>query len=320
MIINKKLPKNVNKETINNKSLKTKKESTTDNLISHKEMNDDLPGIKIQNVCKAYKSLDGTENQVFNGLTLFIEPGTFTGIVGINGSGKTTLAHMLNGLVVPDQGEVYVDGFLTSDFKNRKEVRQKVAMVFQNPDNQLVSSIVEEDIEFGPENLNLSEEEVKQRVDKAIQVMGLTDLRLKSPYQLSGGQKQRVAVASALAMEPSYLVLDEPTSMLDRKCRKELILYLNKLNKEYGLTIILITHSMEDLIDADRIIYIEQGQIATDKTPVELFNQCMETNLNSPDIVKLLQLQKKSGFPADFNITTCEEMVDYLCRLSNLKI
>lgn len=286
-----------------------------------KETGYDFMGIKIHNVSKSYKNLDGKVNQVFHELNLFIEPGSFTGIIGMNGSGKSTLAHMLNGLILPESGEVYVDGLPTFNYRNRKEIRQKVAMVFQNPDNQLVSSIIEEDIAFGPENLGLAENEVMERVEKVLKIMSLTDLRLKSPHQLSGGQKQRVAVASALAMEPSYLVLDEPTSMLDRGCRKELIMYLHKLNKEHGLTIILITHSMEDLVNADRIIYIENGQIESDKTPVDMFSDYeSKANIISPDIMRLLQLQKKSGFQVDFNITTCEGMVDYLCRLSNLKI
>lgn len=238
------------------------------------------------------------------------------GVAGKNGSGKTTMARLLNGLLLPSTGRVTVNGMDTRERRHIREIRRLVAMVFQNPDNQLVSPVIEEEIAFGPENLNLSEDEIERRVEEVLEIVGLGELRHMSPHMLSGGQKQRVAIAAALAMRPAYLVLDEPTSMLDQTGRQGILDYLRELNKRQGITIILISHNMEDLAGADRVILLQEGSIACDAPPWEAFNQEEKTlDLKPPNIVFLAQMLRERGYLLDKRITTLEQMENSICRL-----
>ncbi|MCG9968816.1 energy-coupling factor transporter ATPase [Pelotomaculum terephthalicicum JT] len=249
-------------------------------------------------------------------VNLSIKPGEFVGIAGKNGSGKTTLARLLNGLLLPSAGSVMVNGMDTRQRRHIREIRRQVAMVFQNPDNQLVSPVIEEEIAFGPENLNLPLREIEIRVEEALQIVGLEELRHKSPHMLSGGQKQRVAIAAALAMRPACLVLDEPTSMLDQTCRQGILDYLRELNNRQGITIILISHNMEDLAGAGRIIVLQEGSIVRDAPPWEIFNQAGQTlDLKPPNIVRLAQMLRKRGCLLDERISTLEQMENSICRL-----
>lgn len=274
-------------------------------------------GIQLIDVTKQYFSSKEQQTCALKDINIAIKPGEFMGIVGKNASGKTTLARLLNGLLQPSLGKVLIDGMDTRDHRKRMEIRRRVAMVFQNPENQIVNPIVEEEIAFGPENLNLPPQEVSRRVEEALEVMGLKELRQQAPHLLSGGQKQRVAVAAALAMHPDYLVLDEPTSMLDQCCRRELIEHLHVLNRKQGITIILISHDMEDLAKADRLIVLQQGSVIGDASPREIFQQEDKlVGLKPPDIAQMAQLLRKMGCSVDCQITTREEMVDQLCRLS----
>lgn len=238
------------------------------------------------------------------------------GIAGKNGSGKTTLARLMNGLLLPSSGRVTVNGMDTRERRHIREIRRLVAMVFQNPENQLVSPVIEEEVAFGPENLNLPEDEIERRVEKVLQIVGLSDLRHMSPHMLSGGQKQRVAIAAALAMQPAYLVLDEPTSMLDQTGRQGILDYLRELNKRQGITIILISHNMEDLAGADRIILLQDGSIVCDSPPWEAFNREEKAlDLKPPNIVLLAQMLRERGYLLDKQITTLEQMENSICRL-----
>ncbi len=275
-----------------------------------------MQGIQLQNVTKEYVNSQGQKICALKAVNLSIKPGEFIGIAGKNGSGKTTLARLLNGLHLPSTGRVIVNGMDTGRRRQIKEIRRQVAMVFQNPDNQLVSPVIEEEVAFGPENLDLPEEEIERRVDEVLQIVGLSELRHMSPHMLSGGQKQRVAIAAALAMRPAYLVLDEPTSMLDQTGRQGILDYLRELNKRQGITIILISHNMEDLAGADRMILLQEGSIVCDAPPWEAFNR-EEKNLDlkPPNIVRLAQMLRKSGYLLDEQITTLEQMENSICRL-----
>jgi len=275
-----------------------------------------LQGIQLSNVTKEYTGVQNSKILALKEISLQIKPGEFVGIAGKNGTGKTTLARLLNGLLLPTAGKVTVNGMDTRERRHIREIRRLVAMVFQNPDNQLVSPVIEEEVAFGPENLNLPEDEIERRVEKVLQIVGLSELRHKSPHMLSGGQKQRVAIAAALAMQPAYLVLDEPTSMLDQTGRQMILNYLQELNKQQGITIILISHNMEDLAGADRIILLQEGSIVCDVPPWEAFNR--EENpldLKPPNIVLLAQMLRKRGYLLDKRITTLEQMENSICRL-----
>jgi len=274
-------------------------------------------GIQLLDVTKEYPGNQDIKTCALKKVNLTIKPGEFVGIVGKNASGKTTLARLLNGLLLPSQGRVMINGMDTRDRRMRMEIRRRVAMVFQNPENQIVSPVVEEEIAFGPENLNLPHHEISRRVEEGLKLMGLREFRHYAPHLLSGGQKQRVAIASALAMQPDYLVLDEPTSMLDQSCRRELIEHLHILNKQQGITIVLISHCMEDLAGADRLVVLQQGSLFADAPPWEIFRQDDKiVGLKPPDIVRMVELLQKMGFNLDNKITTRAEMVDQLCRLS----
>ena len=231
------------------------------------------PFIEVRKLGRAYVLDDGREITALDNVDVTIEPGEFVALIGANGSGKTTLAHHVNALLVPSRGEVIVDGLSTCDPENRWAVRRRVGMVFQNPENQLVASTVEEDVAFGPENWALPRAEIRERVDEALDIVGLAGYRTTPPQMLSGGQKQLVAIAGALATHPQCLVLDEPTSMLDPVGRSRVMDTVHRLNAEEGLTIVLITQSMDEAASSDRILVMSDGQIAMDGPPHRVFDR-----------------------------------------------
>jgi len=251
-------------------------------------------------------------------INLKINPGEFVAIIGPNGSGKSTLAKLFNGLFVPTQGDVFVAGFNTKNQEDIWEIRRRAGMVFQNPDNQIVATIVEEDVAFGPENLGIPPEEIRRRVKEALEIVELTEYADKAPHLLSGGQKQRVAIAGIIAMKPDCIILDEPTAMLDPVGRKEVISTVKRLNKEEGKTVVLITHFMEEAVQADRILVMEKGKIVMEGKPNEIFSQVdrlKKIGLDVPQVTELAYKLSKDGIPIRKDILSVEEMVDCLCRL-----
>ena len=272
--------------------------------------------IELIDATKEYKHAGSPPVSALNCVNLSIRQGEFVGMVGLNASGKTTLARMLNGLILPSRGKVLVNGLDTADLAQKKEIRRLVGMVFQNPDNQIINPIVEEEVAFAAENLNLSPAEVRRRVDWALEVSGLADLRHHAPQMLSGGQKQRLAVAAVLVMQPSYLVLDEPTSMLDEDGRYELIKTLKDLNWHQRLSIIMISHRMEEVAPAERIIVLHQGTVYLDGSPAEVFRspRFALAGLKPPPIARLTNSLLRQGHPIDDRIVTLEQMVEFLCR------
>ena len=231
--------------------------------------------IQVENVCFSYDSVDEglpVKNAV-DGVSLTISKGEFVAVIGHNGCGKSTLAKHLNAMLLPDSGKVYVDGDDTSDENKTWDIREKVGLVLQNPDNQLVASIVEEDVAFGPENLGVDPKIIRERVDWALKAVGMYEYRTHAPHKLSGGQKQRVAIAGVLAIRPQCIVLDEPTAMLDPNGRDEVMDTLHKLNRELGITVVLITHYMEEAVTAGRVIVMDGGRVLTEGTPREVFSQ-----------------------------------------------
>ena len=242
-----------------------------------------------------------------------IEKGSFVAVLGHNGSGKSTFAKHLNGILLPTEGEVWVAGMDTSDEEKLWDVRKAAGMVFQNPDNQIIGNIVEEDVGFGPENLGVPTEEIWERVDKSLKAVGMTLYRKKSPNRLSGGQKQRVAIAGVMAMKPQCIVLDEPTAMLDPNGRAEVIRTVRELNRKEGITAVLITHYMEEVIDADRVIVMDDGAIVMDGTPREVFSQVeklKEYRLDVPQATELAYELKKAGVDLPDGILSQEEFVE----------
>ena len=251
-----------------------------------------------------------------DGVDFTIEKGKFTAIIGQNGSGKSTLAKNMNAILTPTEGSMLVDGMDISDAENIWKVRQKVAMVFQNPDNQIVSAIVEDDVAFGPENLGIESEEIRGKVDTALKSVDMFEFRKKAPHLLSGGQKQRIAIAGAVAMEPECIVFDEPTSMLDPRGRKEVLSVIKQLNAK-GITTVLITHFMEEAAQADKVIVMDTGKIVMEGTPQEIFtraDELMELSLGTPPAVELALELRARGLDVPDNIMTVDEMVDYLCQ------
>lgn len=244
---------------------------------------------------------DGAEPEVrraLDHLDIAIEKGSFVAILGHNGSGKSTLAKLINGIYTPTEGTLLVEGIDTRNEEQIWEVRRTAGMVFQNPDNQIIANVVEEDVGFGPENMGIPTEEILVRVDKALEAVGMTAFREASPNRLSGGQKQRVAIAGVLAMKPDCIVLDEPTAMLDPNGRKEVIKTIHELNKKENITILLITHYMEEAVDADRIIVMNDGQMAMDGTPAEIFSRIEELKaleLDVPQVTELAWKLKQKG-------------------------
>jgi len=273
--------------------------------------------IELIDVIKEYSTGHSGKKCALKNINLTIRQGEYVGLIGMNGSGKTTLARLINGLIQPTSGKVYVNGLDTADRRALTRIRRQVGMVFQNPDNQIISSIVEEDIAFGPENLRLPPDEVKERIDWALQATGLAELRHHAPYLLSGGQKQKIAIASALAMQPACLVLDEPTSMLDQHGRQDLLLNLKELNEKHGITIILISHNMEDVIHADRLIVLAEGTVCLEGAPWEVFTSeenLIKTGLKPPEIVQMANSLRKRGYAIDKKIISTQQMVEYICR------
>ena len=273
--------------------------------------------IKIEHVSFEYKK-DGGENskKALRNINLQIEKGSFTAILGKNGSGKSTLAKNLNGLLLPTEGRILVNGYDTSDDEHIWDVRQSAGMVFQNPDNQLVSAIVEDDVAFGPENLGIDPLEIRERVDKALADVNMGPYRGKSPHLLSGGQKQRIAIAGVVAMKPSCIIFDEPTAMLDPKGRSEIMRIIKELNEE-GITVVLITHFMEEAVHADRVIIMNEGEVFLDGSPEEVFSrgeQVRSVNLDVPLAVELAAKLRLKGITVPENIIGMEEMVEYLCQ------
>lgn len=249
-------------------------------------------------------------------VSITVKRGSFTAIIGRNGSGKSTLAKNINALLLPCGGAVYVNGYDTKDPERLWEIRQTAGMVFQNPDNQLVSAIVEDDVAFGPENLGIDPGEIRKRVDASLYAVNMYEERKKAPHLLSGGQKQRIAIAGVVAMRPQCIILDEPTAMLDPHGRQEVMEIIEKLNKE-GITILLITHFMDEAAKAGRVIIMDKGKVMMDGTPVEVFSREEEIrsmSLDVPFAVELAGRLRKHGIPVPAMIINDEEMVDYLCQ------
>lgn len=256
--------------------------------------------------------------QVLKGVSLDIPRGGFTAVLGHNGSGKSTIAKHMNAILLPCGGKVYVDGIDTCDEEKLFDIRRRVGMVFQNPDNQIVATIVEEDVAFALENMGVPPDEMRQRVDDALKSVGMYEYREHSPHQLSGGQKQRVAIAGIIAMRPECIVLDEPTAMLDPKGRKEVLKTIRKLNADFGITIILITHYMEEAALADRIVVMDNGEIIMDGVPREVFSNVelmKKVGLDVPQVTELMYLLGKSDLPSDTHIIDEDECVNALIKL-----
>ncbi len=270
----------------------------------------------IRNVSHTFETEEGKSFEALKNITAQIRKGGFTAIIGTNGSGKSTLARHLNALLLPTEGELLVDGMNTSDESAVWKIRQKVGMVFQNPDNQLVAAIVEEDVAFGPENLGVSPGEIRERVEQALEKVGMTAYRGQAPSMLSGGQKQRIAIAGVLAMQPDCIVLDEPTAMLDPKGRAEVMATIHELNEKEGITIVLITHFMEEAVTADRVMVIDRGVLQMDGTAREVFSQAdklTEIGLDVPVAADLSRRLRKAGMSVSENCMTDEELGEALC-------
>lgn len=270
----------------------------------------------IRHVSHTFETEEGKTFDALKDVTAQIKKGEFTAIIGTNGSGKSTLARHLNALLIPTEGELIVEGMRTSDAGRVWDIRQKVGMVFQNPDNQLVAAVVEEDVAFGPENLGVPPEEIRERVDLALEKVGMTSYRKQAPSMLSGGQKQRVAIAGVLAMKPDCIVLDEPTAMLDPKGRKEVMDTIHELNKKEGITIVLITHFMEEAVTADHILVIDRGVLKMEGTPKEIFSQAdkvTEIGLDVPVPADLARRLRKKGMAVSEKCMTDEELGEALC-------
>ncbi len=258
--------------------------------------------------------------QVLKGVSLDILRGGFTAILGHNGSGKSTIAKHMNAILLPCGGTVWVDGIDTRDEEKLFDIRSRVGMVFQNPDNQIVATIVEEDVAFALENMGVPPDEMRERVDDALKSVGMYEYREHSPHQLSGGQKQRVAIAGIIAMRPECIVLDEPTAMLDPKGRKEVLKTIRRLNAKFGITIILITHYMEEAALADRIVVMDNGEIIMDGVPRDVFSNVelmKKVGLDVPQVTELMYLLGKSGLPTDTHIIDEDECANALLKLLN---
>ena len=256
--------------------------------------------ISVENLAYTYPGLDDQPGvKVFEDLNLKIEEGTFVAILGTNGCGKSTLAKHFNSILLPSGGKVYVCGLDTSDENKLIQIRRNVGMVFQNPDNQIVANVVEEDVAFGPENLGIASPEIRHRVNKALKQVGMYEYREHAPHLLSGGQKQRVAIAGVIAMQPKCIVLDEPTAMLDPKGRREVVETIGQLNREKGITVVLITHHMDEAAKAQRVVVLHKGKVAADGSPKEVFSQVEllhDLGLAAPEPVELCWEMKKEGY------------------------
>ena len=270
--------------------------------------------IRTENLQYAYPADEGAEPVLaLKGVDLTIEQGSFVVVLGHNGSGKSTLAKTLNGVLLPCGGHVYVEGMDTLDEHLLLAIRRTVGMVFQNPDNQIVANVVEEDVAFAPENLGVPSEEIRKRVDDALAAVGMSEFVRHAPHLLSGGQKQRIAIAGVLAMEPACIVLDEATAMLDPVGRREVLGTIHRLNREKGITVVLITHHMNEAEEADRVVVMDDGQVAMDGSPQEVFTQVealRSMGLTVPDTVDLLDRLRKDGLDVPLTALTVEECAD----------
>ncbi|MBU0705464.1 MAG: energy-coupling factor transporter ATPase [Chloroflexi bacterium] len=274
------------------------------------------PFIQVQGLRHAYPLEDGGQIVALQGVDLTVERGEFVALVGPNGSGKSTLARHLNGLLLPTAGQVWVDGLLTSDSRHLWQVRQRVGMVFQNPENQLVASTVEEDVAFGPENQALPPEEIRRRVDEALDIVGLQGYRTHPPQMLSGGQKQLVAIAGALATRPACILFDEPTSMLDPPNRRQVMETIQRLNVEESLTVVLITQSMDEAVAAGRVLVMHAGRIVMDGPPEEIFEEgerLRSLGLDLPPAVEIAQRLREQGMRLPTGLLTVETLARALC-------
>ena len=282
-------------------------------------MSEDM--IRFQDVTYKYTSIEDdkeVERYAVKGIDLKVKKGEFLVVLGHNGSGKSTIAKHINALVQPSSGTVVIDGMDTSKEENLWDIRSKAGMVFQNPDNQLVATIVEEDVAFGPENLGIEPKEIRRRVDESLEKVGMSEYKRHAPHLLSGGQKQRIAIAGVLAMKPDCIVFDEPTAMLDPSGRKDVMDSIIDLNKNYGITIVLITHYMDEAAMGDRIVVVDDGKIIMEGVPKKVFSQ-VETmkkiGLDVPQVTELSYELRKEGIDIDSEILNIDEMVDALCQL-----
>lgn len=272
--------------------------------------------IRIENLTYEYRAIDEEDNfTAISNLNIEVEEGEHLVVLGHNGSGKSTLAKLINGLYLPTKGDIFVKDMNTKDEDTIWDVRKTAGMVFQNPDNQIVATIVEEDVAFGPENLGVPPEEIRERVDKALEIVEMSEYKTHAPHLLSGGQKQRIAIAGILAMEPECIIFDEPTAMLDPTGREEVMKTIRKLNKEEGKTIIHITHYMDEAVEADRVVVMEKGNIVMEGSPREIFSQVAkvkELGLDVPQVTELAYELNKEGIDVTTNILTIEELVEAL--------
>lgn len=282
--------------------------------------------IKFDNVSFAYKAIadesESATTRVVDGFSLAVPEGQFLAVLGHNGCGKSTVAKLMNGILVPDYGKVTVDGMSTSDDEKIIDIRRTVGMVFQNPDNQIVATIVEDDVAFGPENLGVPPEEIRKRVDDALKAVGMYEFRGREPHRLSGGQKQRVAIAGVVAMNTKCIVMDEPTAMLDPHGRQEVMDTIRMLNKERGITVILITHYMDEAVKADRVVVMDKGEIVLDDVPRKVFKNVEKLKalgLDVPQATELAYELRKSGFPIADDILDEEECAAAILRVLEVK-
>lgn len=276
--------------------------------------------VEFHNVTFCYDADEGEQQPepAIRDFTFNVKKGEFVAVLGHNGSGKSTVAKLSNSILIPNEGNVLVKGMDTADEDLSYEIRKTVGVVFQNPDNQIVASIVEEDVAFGPENLGLPREEIRKRVDDSLKAVGMYEYRHHEPHKLSGGQKQRVAIAGIIAMRPECIFLDEPTAMLDPKGRKEVMDTVIKLNKEYGMSVVFITHFMEEAVLADRVAVIDNSRLLLEGTPKEVFKQenlLRSVGLDIPQITNLAREMKKSGVKVDDSVLTLNEFVENITAL-----
>ena len=274
--------------------------------------------LKCENVTFFYENEDGDKKLILDNISLEIKKGSFVAVLGRNGSGKSTLAKHFNAVLLPREGNVFVDGINTKSTKRLFEIRKSVGMVFQNPDNQIVATTVEEDVAFGLENLAVPRDEMVKRVEEALKCVDMYEYRHASPHMLSGGQKQRVAIAGVIAMEPECIVLDEPTAMLDPKGRKEVLETIKRLNREYNMTIILITHYMEEAAKADRVVVMDKGSVVMDDAPGKVFSRVEEITalgLRVPQVALLVYELKKRGVFLDEELLRTKECSKALAKL-----
>lgn len=278
--------------------------------------------IKFDNVSFAYELEDEGVVNAVNDFSLEVPEGQFLAVLGHNGCGKSTVAKLINGILVPNKGKVTVEGMDTSDEEKTVDIRKTVGMVFQNPDNQIVATIVEDDVAFGPENLGVEPSEIRKAVDNALKAVGMYEFRKREPHRLSGGQKQRVAIAGVIAMNTKCIVMDEPTAMLDPQGRKEVMDTVMKLNKEFGITVILITHYMDEAVKADRVVVMDGGRIAIDGTPKEVFKNVEKMKglgLDVPQATELAYRLRKKGFKLPDNILDENECAEAILKILEVK-